>query len=245
MKFRELQESFHQWGLRDPLWAIATVPGKKGNLWDTEAFFQTGTLFIDEVMDVIDGLEIDLRRRSALDFGCGVGRLTQPLAEHFDHVVGVDIANSMIDLANSFNRKENRCRYVLNQLADLSYFDNEMFDFVFSHITLQHMEPRYATVYVREFARVLAPGGLTLFQIPTERISIDPMMRRHADNDNTNRLEPGDPPMEMHGVLRQEVEHTLTTNGLVLLDVSENRSAGPGWVSHRFCAYRPRCAGSA
>ena len=95
MKFRELQESFHQWGLRDPLWAIATVPGKKGNLWDTEAFFQTGTLFIDEVMDVIDGLEIDLRRRSALDFGCGVGRLTQPLAEHFDHVVGVDIANSL------------------------------------------------------------------------------------------------------------------------------------------------------
>ncbi|MFQ5410734.1 MAG: class I SAM-dependent methyltransferase [Phycisphaerae bacterium] len=40
------------------------------------------------------------------------------------------------------------------------------YDFVFSHIALQHMEPNYAAAYIREFARLLAPGGLTLFQIP-------------------------------------------------------------------------------
>ena len=40
-------------------------------------------------------------RRSALDFGCGIGRLSQALAEHFDQVYGVDISPKMIELARA------------------------------------------------------------------------------------------------------------------------------------------------
>ncbi|MFQ5410735.1 MAG: hypothetical protein ACE5EC_00500 [Phycisphaerae bacterium] len=54
MNLNELQRSFHEWGLRDPLWAIATVPDNKGNGWDIESFFQTGVVFIVEVMKDVE-----------------------------------------------------------------------------------------------------------------------------------------------------------------------------------------------
>ncbi|MEZ0334809.1 MAG: methyltransferase domain-containing protein [Gemmatimonadales bacterium] len=44
------------------------------------------------------------RRNIALDFGCGVWRLTRPLSERFQHVIGVDISSSMLDEAASTSR---------------------------------------------------------------------------------------------------------------------------------------------
>ena len=38
-----------------------------------------------------------------LDFGCGVGRLTQALARRMNRVVGADISPVLIDLARTLN----------------------------------------------------------------------------------------------------------------------------------------------
>lgn len=102
----------------------------------------------------------------ALDFGCGVGRLTQALAEHFEECDGVDIAGPMIDEARRINRHGDRCRYHVNDTANLQLFPSASFDFVLSIIVLQHMEPRYAGAYIAEFLRVLRPGGVAGFQVP-------------------------------------------------------------------------------
>src|SRR5213075_3164955 len=133
-------------------------------------FFRTGVVEIDDVMAYVDRLGLKFARRAALDFGCGVGRLTQALCGHFDAAVGVDIAPSMIDKARAYNRHGERCRYSLNVSDDLSQFDDGQFDFIYSNIVLQHMLPRYSKKYVREFLRLLAPGGVAVLQLPTDRI---------------------------------------------------------------------------
>ncbi len=38
----------------------------------------------------------------ALDFGCGIGRLTQLLCKFFKKCIGVDISKEMIKLANKY-----------------------------------------------------------------------------------------------------------------------------------------------
>jgi SAM-dependent methyltransferase len=111
-------------------------------------------------------LNFDIRRGAALDFGCGVGRLTQALCRHFERAVGVDIAPSMIRLANQFNRFGDRCRYCLNEANDLRLFADDSFDFIYSNLVLQHMQPDYSKNYIKEFVRVLAPGGIAFFQLP-------------------------------------------------------------------------------
>jgi hypothetical protein len=72
----ELKRNWDMFGATDPLWSIYTAPGKEGNRWDPAEFFETGELEIAGVMDRVEALDIDLAGGSALDFGCGVGRLT-------------------------------------------------------------------------------------------------------------------------------------------------------------------------
>lgn len=112
-------------------------------------------------------IDVTLPRGRALDFGCGIGRVTSALADHFDEVVGVDVAPAMLDLARDMNAGRSRCRFVLNDRPDLGLFEDAAFDFVYSNLVLQHMRPKLAARYIREMLRVLRRGGLLVFQMPT------------------------------------------------------------------------------
>lgn len=56
--------------------------------------------------------------KKALDFGCGMGRLTQALTKYFEEVYGIDIAPSMIKLTEKYNRYDNKCKFFLNTTDD-------------------------------------------------------------------------------------------------------------------------------
>jgi SAM-dependent methyltransferase len=112
-----------------------------------------------------------VRPGRALDFGCGPGRLTQAMAGHFERVDGVDIAPGMIECARALNQAGHRCTYHLNATGDLRLFADATFDFVYSNITLQHMEPRFSRCYIAEFTRVTRAGGVIVFQVPSEPVA--------------------------------------------------------------------------
>lgn len=169
MDLKELQRNWHELGKTDPFWAVLTDPQKRGRRWDEHEFFKTGDKDVAGLMRYVDSLAIVPQRDRVLDFGCGVGRLTQSFCSYFRLCYGVDIAPSMIELANKYNRRGDRCRYYVNETNDLRIFENDYFDFVCSIITLQHMIPKHSLKYVKEFVRVLRPGGLVLFQVPSER----------------------------------------------------------------------------
>lgn len=165
----ELQARWDEAGRIDPLYVILADYSKKGGGWDVGDFFASGRALIANALEGAGRLPFDLRWGRALDFGCGVGRLTQALAEHFGRVDGVDIAPSMVEQAGAFNRHGERCRYHLNKAPDLSLFANDTFDLVYSDLVLQHMTPELSSGYITEFVRVLAPEGLVMFQVPSKR----------------------------------------------------------------------------
>ena len=167
MHLKDLQRHWHEFGRRDPLWAILTLPDKRNAGWRQEEFFQTGRDEIAAVLAHVVRLGLSRPVRRALDFGCGVGRLTQALCEQVGAACGVDIAPSMIEQARRYNGHGARCEYALNDADDLRQFADGAFDFVYSSRVLQHMRPEYSTRYIAEFLRVLAPGGVAVFQIPT------------------------------------------------------------------------------
>jgi SAM-dependent methyltransferase len=171
---KTLKRNWDEFGKRDPLWAILTAPHKRNRKWDLDEFFRTGEKEIALVMQSVDSLPLTIRRGKALDFGCGVGRLTQALGGYFDRCIGVDIAPSMLRLAKRHNKLGGRCQYLLNDSSDLRLFKSGTFDFVYSNIVLQHMKPEYGLNYVKEFIRVLAPGGLIVFQLPSEPVAARP-----------------------------------------------------------------------
>src|SRR6266480_483073 len=170
MELDRLRDHWDKLGRRDPLWAVLTAPGREHGGWDPEELLQGGREEVAGYLDMLEAQGLSPGRGRALDFGCGVGRHAQALAEHFERVDGVDIAPSMIDAARRLNRHGERCVYHVNDSPNLALFDDASFDLVLSVLVLQHMEVHYALAYVQEFIRLLRPGGVALFQLPARRL---------------------------------------------------------------------------
>ena len=165
MSLDQLQDDWTRLGKEDPLWAVYVAPGTRGGKWDVEAFFDLGRREVDGALAALPGLGLAPGRLRALDFGCGVGRLSQALAAHVDEVTGLDIAPSMLDKARELDRSGGRVRFVLNQEPNLAVITTASVDIVYSSLVLQHMPPELARGYLAEFVRVLAPGGVAIFQV--------------------------------------------------------------------------------
>jgi SAM-dependent methyltransferase len=243
MKLSRARRHWEALGRTDPLWAILSQDAARDNRWEIDGFFATGESEIADLMEYVASLGIDVDRRSALDFGCGVGRLTRSLAERFDEVWGIDIAPSMIELARGYDRHPDRCHFAVNARPDLRMFGSDRFGFVYSSIVLQHVEPRYQQRYLSEFVRVLKPGGLLVFQLPSEPIvpaggGVKVALRSAASprllvGYRKLRLELTQvghgPRMEMWGTPRAKVERHLVGLGATILDAKPDSRAS-GWT---------------
>jgi SAM-dependent methyltransferase len=161
-----LKRNWDAFGKTDPLWAVLTDSSKVGRGWDVDEFMRTGEQQVDALIQELASLGIETRG-SMLDFGCGVGRLTQAFARTWDECVGVDIAPSMIAKAQELNRFGETVRYVTNDAGDLAIFDDAKFDLVYTFLVLQHMDPTLAREYICEFFRVTKLGGVVVIQIPS------------------------------------------------------------------------------
>lgn len=236
---RSQQSQWDLLGRTDPLWAILTEPGRQNGGWTEEEFFATGEREIAALMSTAETLGVPRNYLKALDFGCGVGRLTQALAGHFDEVTGVDIAPAMLESARRYNRFGDRCRYLLNEDDNLKELAEGTFDLVYSRITLQHVPPRHIRKYLAELVRVTAPGGMLVFQLPDRYRRWADWLRHGIYRTVARKLFGAARVMEMYGIPRAEVVNLLEIHGARLLQVEEDPIAGKEWLSYRYFATRP------
>jgi SAM-dependent methyltransferase len=219
----------------DPLWAVLTEPGRKGGRWGLEEFFATGETEIGHVISIAERLGRPARRERALDFGCGVGRLTRALAAHFDSVVGVDISAVMVDEARRLNAAFPACEFLVNT-SDLGQLATDSFDFVYSSIALQHVPSvREIDRYVTEFLRVAHPDGLVVFGIPSRipfpwslqpRRRVYALLRRLGVSESWMLRRTPLTPMRMTQMPEAEVRRLLEREGATVLD-TEPIDEGP------------------
>ncbi len=234
-----------QWtslGEADPFSVILSRPGESARAWDQAAFFGTGVAEIEEVLRVARQLST-IRFAAAMDFGCGVGRLSQALAVHFDRVIGIDIAASMIDAAAQFNKFPGRCEYVHNVTADLAILGDASVDFVYSNITLQHMAPSLAERYIREFFRVARLGAHVIFQLPSRpRSSAWYWAKNAAPIALSNllwRVRTGNrEAMESYFVAEKRVRDLVEQSGGSVRFAESDHSGPPGWQSRKYFCTR-------
>jgi len=112
---------------------------------------------------LLERLELmNVKPKTILDAGCGTGFCTRILNKTFSKakVIGVDIAEGMIEQAISQNGFFNKIDYQLGDVEQLP-FANNSFDLVFSNLTVQWVKDQSQTFV--ELNRVLKPGGLIIF----------------------------------------------------------------------------------
>jgi 2-polyprenyl-3-methyl-5-hydroxy-6-metoxy-1,4-benzoquinol methylase len=257
-----LQGTWDALGRVDPMWAILSDPRKVGGRWSLREFFETGAREIDEVFSYLSNLGIAVHPGSALDFGCGIGRLTQPLADRFREVHGVDIAPSMIEAADAHNAHPDRCRYLVNARGDLRVFGDRAFDFIYTNVVLQHMRTSLAEEYIREFVRILKPDGILVFQmleahprslrqklqrvikrvlgrLPAPLVDVARKIRYPTASWRAITSLPVTF-VELNGLPRPRVEHVLADAGAHVIACRDMSAANPrsGWASLQYVARR-------
>jgi len=163
--------------------ALRAVLWRDGS-WELEEFLATGEREVGALVAAAEELGYPQGKERALDFGCGVGRLTRALSEHFRECVGVDVSPEMVRRAQSLNADRPGCSFVVNVAPDLRRFESGSFDLALSSKVLQHLPTRELSLaYVSELLRVLAPGGIAVFQLWTGlplRNRLQPRRRAYA-----------------------------------------------------------------
>ena len=254
----QLQRTWEGLAQADPLWAICTDPAKQNRQWSREEFFATGRNEVGVVLRCVAELGVSVDEKApAFDFGCGVGRLTRALAEHFAECWGLDISPTMITLAKEFNHGLPQCRFLLNERDKLESLQDNYFGFVYTSIVLQHMAERYIRGYIAELVRVLRPGGVLVFQLPDSlrgsaltRIRAKVALRARLKA-LLGRQEPHG--MEMHCIRESAVRQLVRASGARVVDVRLTNSSEPsfggnlqylkeepqaGFVSKQYCVIK-------
>ncbi len=241
-----VRETWDRLASEDPMWAVLSRPEKRHGKWDEDEFFETGESFVEEKLAWVRSIAGELPNGPVLDFGCGLGRLTQPLSQHFSSAVGVDISATMIARAEAANRHGDRCTFFLNERSDLGAFDDASFGFVCTHIVLQHMPLALSAGYLREFMRVLRPGGLAFIQM--NEVTRNPVLRLlhrvlpteqiHALLKHRERAA-----FSMYGRDLEEAERILASAGGRVIGVA-TAPYGRWWLNHHVLVERTGDHGS-
>ena len=239
----QLQKLRKVWGAlgeNDPLWAVLSHADKRGGRWNVEEFLDTGRLEIATQLAELRSKGFPLAYQLALDFGCGAGRLTRALGDYFERVIGMDVSPSMITTAQQLNADLANIEFRENASPRIDSIADASVDLVFSRIVLQHIPSSLAIGYVAEFFRVLAPGGVAVFQFID---TVDGSLRGHFFNMVPNRwLNPlrrlwwrRRAVFEMH-LLPERCLHDVLLRypSLRLLEATEDKAAGVGWHGRRW-----------
>jgi ubiquinone/menaquinone biosynthesis C-methylase UbiE len=255
---QELQRNWEGLAQADPLWAICTDPTKRNDQWSRDDFFATGKAELQVVLDCVAEAGVSIDRNSpALDFGCGVGRLTQAMAAHFPECWGIDISPTMIRLAKEFSEGLPQCRFLLNEHDRLDALHDSYFGFIYTSIVIQHIARAYSRKYIAELVRVLKPGGALVFQVPDSlRGSALRRMRaklalRSKWQSFLGRAKPYT--MEMHCIPEEDIRKLVHKSGARVVDVRLTNSTDPsfcgnlqyikleplaGYVSKQYCVVK-------
>ena len=166
MKKHNYKNDWEEFAELDSRWAVLSLPGRERNNWDEKEFFKTGQVEADDTIELLRSFEDEINFDKALDFGCGVGRITRGLKKYYKKVYGVDVSKKMIADAKGINKDKNII-FVQNVENNLSCFEDNKFDFVYSAITLQHIPDKdQIKKYIKEFYRIIKPGAFLYFQLP-------------------------------------------------------------------------------
>jgi SAM-dependent methyltransferase len=133
---RDTDEDWRHYGAFEPYYGVLTHERflrANLNAEALEEFWQTGRADVQRSWSQLTKLFGDREPRSALDFGCGVGRLTRAMAEIAERAVGVDISPEMI--------AEGQLNALPANVELTTEVPDGPFDWINSFIVFQHIPP--------------------------------------------------------------------------------------------------------
>jgi SAM-dependent methyltransferase len=232
----QTRQAWERLGSERPFHSVLTEPRYlPGTFADAEPeFWRSGeseaTVLAGYLADL--GL-LKLEDTSALEYGCGVGRVTVPLAGHVRTMTAYDLSAPHLALARERAALMGRSNVRLVLLENPLGAEFDSCDLFYSRIVLQHNPPPIIGHLLRNLIRALKPGGLGIFQVPTYGVGynfrVAEYLRSMKSSDTSLN-------MEMHCYPQAELFSLIAQEGARVVQVRDDNATGRAdlFVSNTF-----------
>jgi 2-polyprenyl-3-methyl-5-hydroxy-6-metoxy-1,4-benzoquinol methylase len=155
-----------------------------------------------------------------LELGCGVGRVTAPLAARFAEVLAVDISAAHLQVAQEHFEAKGlsnvQCQHLdsIDGVAALGRFD-----VLYSRIVLQHNPPPVMQRLLVDLLAQLNPGGVAFIQVPTYKAGYRFHIDQYLAIENATS-------MEMHFFPQAALLELVAQQGCRVLEIREDDAIG-------------------
>ncbi|MFA5870509.1 MAG: methyltransferase domain-containing protein [Candidatus Paceibacterota bacterium] len=123
-----------------------------------------GDFFRKTILDpALIGEMGDVNTQKILDAGCGQGYFSKVLSDLGAHVVGIDVSDSLITIANDRYKSSNTLSFRECDMNKSLPFIDDYFDAILSNMTFMDIE--HPDVALKEFVRVGKNGGSIIVSI--------------------------------------------------------------------------------
>ena len=211
----------------DPYWGVATDESyRKANLTDEAKtrFFAKGEELVAGWLKVLaNRFNCPQQLGTALEFGCGVGRLLLPIARRSRRAIGVDVSPTMLQHCAENARNAGLDNVELVRDLALVNANHGGPDLVMSFVVFQHIPTELGIGSLTALLRLLRPGGWGMVHLtyannighlPKEGAEVGAPYRYYQRiGDQLLRFGKGPPPAEP----RQEMNHYNLNQVMCLL----------------------------
>ncbi len=188
----------------------------------------TGVGWYDE-QPFIDVLAPHLRREvTALELGCGGGRISRRVAPLVAELVCTDVLASMVAEASENLAPYANVRVARTNGVALHEFEERSFDLVFAQGVLGYLDPNPLLAMLDEVARVLRPGGVCVFNFST--IDDPQDARWHLETLREQARRGRFSAATDRAYTRAQLVATYEAAGLQVLPAADTSAPGPGRV---------------
>jgi SAM-dependent methyltransferase len=235
--FDHIQATWQILGQTEPHWSVLSSEGyKQSSIQSTkdalDNFYATGQHEVIRFLSTLERNLIDCSSlKTCLEFGCGVGRVTQWLSERFDQVFAFDISSTHLEIAQNRLHEEGINNVMLRHINELNdMIDLPKVDVLYTIIVLQHNPPPVIRFLISQLLKALKPNGIAFFQVPTYRTNYMFSLGEYLSTNATQNE------MEMHVLPQKNIFEVLEEENCSLIEVINDSYSGGFGVSNTFLA---------
>jgi cyclopropane fatty-acyl-phospholipid synthase-like methyltransferase len=157
------------WGRHDPMWAVATWKGREHDgphPWTIDDLRAAGRSDCSDIMHHWNQYG-RIEGGTCIEIGCGSGRLTSALIDHFDRVLAIDVSPDQVEVAKRL--LADKVSRVIFSIVEDPVIDTapESCSAMISTQVFQHLSEYSGIVaYLQATYSALQPGATICFQIP-------------------------------------------------------------------------------
>lgn len=238
--FSHIKSTWMRLGELEPHWSVLSANKYTQDelAENIDAFYLSGkheALRIDDTLSR-NGLQIP-EDGTCIEYGCGVGRVTRWLADRYETLYGFDISASHLELARRYLDDSGHNKVHLQQVNSIEGLEQiPKSDLFYTRIVLQHNPPPIIELLLSTLLGSLKPGGVGIFQVPTDSLNYSFSVEAYLESLKRQNDSHG---IEVHLLPQVRVFQLILGSGCIPIEVTEDKSAGEGFISQTFVVQRP------